>query len=98
MKPAIRLSLLSAGAVLLSACAVHFDRERYIEHEEKRFPAESTVELHLYTFDGSMEVRAWDHAEVLVDVQKRGPDRDAVSKIQVIADRTGDRIQVEARY
>jgi len=89
------LCLVALGS---SACQVNIDHEGYIEREEKRFPAETTVELHLYTFDGAVEVRSWDRPEVLVEVEKRGEDKDAVSKIQVLADRTGNRIQLEARH
>jgi hypothetical protein len=95
---ALSVLSLSAGAALLSACAINIDREGYIEREEKRFPVQTAVELHLYTFDGAMEVRSWDQPEVVVTVEKRGHDKDAVSKIQVLADRTGNRIQIEARY
>jgi Toastrack DUF4097 len=88
---------IAAGLLAGTACTIDVGREGYIEREEKRFPADKLVELHLYTFDGSMEVRSWDRAEVLVEVEKRGRDKEAVSKIQVLAERTGDRIQVEAR-
>jgi hypothetical protein len=84
--------------MFVSGCSVNLDHQGYIEHEEKRFAATSVVDLSLYTFEGSMEVRSWDRPEVLVDVEKRGPDKEAVSKIEVIADRKGDRIQVEARH
>jgi hypothetical protein len=56
------------------------------------------VDLHLYTFDGGVEIRSWDRPEVLVEVEKRGQDQEAVSKIQVLGERTGNRIQIEARH
>ena len=90
--------LLTATVLLTPACAINIDQEGYIAREEKRFPAETLVDLHLYTFDGGVEVRAWDRAEVLVEIEKRGQDQDAISKIQVLADRTGNRIQIEARH
>lgn len=93
--PASCLALAMAAG---SACSVNIDREGYIEREEKRFPAETTVELHLYTFDGAVEVRSWDRSEILVEVEKRGQDKEAVSKIQLLADRSGNRIQIEARH
>jgi hypothetical protein len=97
--PRAALASVCLGAVLASAaCEINIDHEGYIEREEKRFPAEGVVDLHLYTFDGQVEVRSWDRAEILVEVEKRGQDKDAVSKIQVVADRTGRRIQLEARH
>lgn len=77
---------------------VNVDREAYIEREEKRFALDGQADLHLYTFDGSIEVRSWDRAEAVVEIEKRGHDKEAVSKIQVLAERTGDRIQVETRH
>ena len=86
------------AALAAPACGVNIDREAYIEHEEKRFDAASTVELHLYTFDGAVEIRSWDRPEVVVDIQKRGEDKAAVAKVQVVTERTGNKIQIEARH
>jgi hypothetical protein len=91
-------SCLALASLALPACGVNVNHEGYLEREEKRFPAESLVSVHLYTFDGQVEVRAWDRPEVLIEVEKRGRDKDAVSKIQVLGDRAGQRIQVEARH
>ncbi|HUL72692.1 MAG TPA: DUF4097 family beta strand repeat-containing protein [Vicinamibacterales bacterium] len=90
--------VLIASAVAGSACAINVDHEGYIEHDEKRFDAPAVVDLHLETFDGSIDVRAWDRAEISVSIEKRGPTRDAVSRIEVVANRSGDRIDLEARY
>jgi hypothetical protein len=89
---------LALAAVSLPACQVSIDREGYVEREEKRFVVEGAVEVHLYTFDGPIEVRSWDRSEVLVEIEKHGRDKEAISKIQVIADRTGTRVQIEARH
>ena len=89
---------LAFAAVAGAACSVNVDHEGHIQREEQRFAAEGVVDLHLYTFDGAVEVRSWDRPEVLVEVEKRGQDPDAVSKIEIVTDRTGDRIQVEARH
>lgn len=89
---------LSVTVAMSTACAVNIDQQGYIAREEKRFPAEVVVDLHLYTFDGGVEVRSWDRSEVLVEIEKRGQDQEAVSKIQVLADRAGNRIQIEARH
>ena len=95
----VSAGLCFAAAVAgLPACAVNIDDQGYIEREEKRFPAEKAVQLHLYTFDGSVEVRSWARPEIAIEVEKRGQDKEAVGKIQVIAERTGDRIQLETRH
>jgi hypothetical protein len=53
--------------------------------------------VHLITFDGSIEVRTWDRDEVLVEVEKRGQTREDVESIEIKADQSGNRVQVEAR-
>ncbi len=88
---------LSAFALLGGACTIAIDHEGHIEREEKRFQVTGTPELSLYTFDGAVEVRSWDRAEVLVEIEKRGQDPEAVAKIEVLAEQSGDRLQVEAR-
>jgi len=97
MTSRLALAGVAASALLGWACTVNIDHEGHIEREEKRFPVAGAAELALYTFDGSVEVRSWDRAEVLVEVEKRGQDPEAVAAIQVLADQTGGRIQVEAR-
>jgi hypothetical protein len=88
---------LTASAVLGAGCSIDLNHEGHIEREEKRFAVTGTPELSLYTFDGSVEVRSWDRPEVYIEVEKRGQDAEAVSKIQVLAEQSGNRIQVEAR-
>jgi hypothetical protein len=79
------------------ACTVNIDHEGNIEREERRLEVAGTDDISLYTFDGSVEIRSWDRSEVLIEIEKRGQDPEAVAKIEVVAEQTGDRIQVEAR-
>jgi Putative adhesin len=90
-------SCLVATALCGAACAVNINPEGYMEREEKRFVTDGVADLNLYTFDGSVEVRAWDRSDIVVEIEKRGRDKNAVAKIEVVAERTGNRIQVEAR-
>lgn len=69
----------------------------YVEREEKRFPTSGRPDVVLSTFDGSIEVRAWDQPEVLVVVEKHALDRQLVADIEVIAEQSGSRVTVEAR-
>jgi DUF4097 and DUF4098 domain-containing protein YvlB len=80
-----------------SACVVSVGSQGYTAREERRFSVTETPDVHLVTFDGSIEVRTWDHNEVLVEIEKRGQTKDAVDSIQLTADQTGSRVQVEAR-
>jgi hypothetical protein len=94
----MRTVCLVAAVAAVPACSVNFDHEGYIVRDEKHFDAASVVELRLSTFDGVIEVRAWDRPEIVVAIEKRGRDQEAVSKIEVVSERTGDRIKVEARH
>ena len=89
------IATISMGS---AACTVAVDREGMTEREEKRFTVtKAPVDLVLLTFDGNVEVRSWDRAEVLVQIEKRGHDKDSLSTIEVLSDQKGDTIQVEAR-
>jgi hypothetical protein len=97
MRRTVVISSLVAMTLAGSACVVNVDQQGYIEHEEKRFDVAGVVDLHLETFDGSVEVRSWDHPEIRVDVEKRGADKAAVARIEVAATQSGNRIDVTAR-
>ncbi len=92
--------LVGATVATSTACRMDVDSQAFIEREEKRFPVnpDALAELSVTTFDGSVEIRSWDRAEVLVEVEKRGQDKDAVSKISVTAEQKGSQITVEALH
>jgi DUF4097 and DUF4098 domain-containing protein YvlB len=94
--------LLRAGTVVLagavaSGCVVSVDSQGQIVRDEKRFTVKGTPELHLATFDGAVEVRSWEHADVLVEIEKRGPTREAVDSLQVEAVQRGNTIELEVK-
>ena len=75
------MSLLSGTAVAactLAAlgCVELSGAPRYVEREEKRFSVSGRPDLSVSTFDGSIEIRAWDRPEVLVVIEKRGEDKE----------------------
>jgi len=90
--------LVGATVVTSTACRMDVDSQAFIEREEKRFPTDGLMDLSVSTFDGTVEIRSWDRPEVLVEVEKRGQDKEAVSKISVIAEHNGSRISVDARH
>jgi hypothetical protein len=95
---AASLAGLTACAIGGSACVVSVEHKGQIEHVDKRYTVgKAPVELRLTTFDGAIEVRSWDRPEVLVQIEKRGQDKDALAAIEIIAEQKGDVIQVETR-
>ena len=101
VRPLNGLALPAALAVLLSApgCVdiVGADLGQYIEREEKHFTVSGKPDVSLATFDGSIEVRPWNKADVEVVIEKRGRDHDDVSQIEVKAEQNGDRIEITVK-
>jgi len=66
--------------------------------EEKRFTLSGAdqAELRLRTFDGAIRLRSWDRNEVLVEIERRGPDQASAEALTVNASQEGNRIVVEA--
>jgi DUF4097 and DUF4098 domain-containing protein YvlB len=96
---ALRSSLAAAAlaTVLVGVGCVDIvgaDLGRYVEREEKRFSVVGKPEVMVKTFDGSIEIRPWDKAEVEVVVEKRGRDKNDVASIEVRAEQNGNRVEV----
>jgi DUF4097 and DUF4098 domain-containing protein YvlB len=84
-----------AAAMALAACDISVGNAEYSVREEKTFTVSGPARLALTTFDGNIEVRGWDRNEVLVEVEKRGPDQATVDKIQVKAGQNGNVITID---
>jgi len=96
------LNLPSCGilfglAVLLGACDVAIDSGTaiYTVREEKRFAVTGRPDLTLSTFDGSIEIKAWDRPEVVVAVEKRAGDKALADAILIKVEQADNRIRVE---
>lgn len=86
------VSLLGAGG-----CVVRVESQAYTAREEKRFTVEGRPEVTLATFDGPIEVRAWERADVLVEIEKAASVKEIADRIKIVAEQEGNRIRVEAR-
>jgi hypothetical protein len=89
------LSLAVLAAVVSAGCEMTFASNQFSAREEKRFAVTGTPQLDLSTFDGSIEVRSWDRQEVLIEIEKRGPDKAATDLIRVEATQEGNTISVK---
>jgi DUF4097 and DUF4098 domain-containing protein YvlB len=86
-----------AATALLGGCVV-VDSQGHITREEKRFTVSGTPELKLTTYDGAIEIRSGDDAKtVVVEIERRGPTREAIDDVKVDAKQDGNRIDVEVR-
>ena len=84
------------GLVLsASGCVISVDSPAFSAREEKRFACSGRPDLTVATFDGAIEIRAWNRPEVLVEVEKRARDEARADLIKLKAEQTGNRIVVE---
>lgn len=98
MHPFVGVTILPIAMGLLgAACTVQVDSEQRIAREEKRFTVSGEPQLTVATFDGSVEVRSWDRNEVLVEIEKRARDEEALKSIEVKAEQQGNRIDIDVR-
>lgn len=90
---ALGISMLS---VALSACSIDVRGDGAVKREEKRFAVNGQVDLSLHTFDGSIQVKSWDKNDVLVEIERRGPDEQSAEALVVKTTQDGNRIVVDA--
>ena len=96
MRIAVACSVL-ASTLATTACMVSVDSQAMVEREEKRFTVTGAPDLHLTTFDGSIEIRSWDRPDVLVEIEKRGATREAVDGLQVQTEQDGNQVVIEVK-
>ena len=98
--PALRTYHLLALVVAAgtAACSIDVQGREASTREEKRFTVSGAepVELKIQTFDGAIAVRSWDRDEVLVEIERRGPDQAAAEALVVNQTQEGNRIAIEA--
>jgi DUF4097 and DUF4098 domain-containing protein YvlB len=81
----------------LGGCVISLDSQGETAREERTFDVSGTPEVHLITFDGSIQIQSWDRDAVRIEIEKRGPTQEAIKTIEVVAEQNGSRLQVEAR-
>src|SRR4051794_5249862 len=82
-------------AVVGGACTVTLDSQSQIAREERRFTVSGTPSIHLTTFDGAIEIQSWDRPDVLVEIEKRGPTKEALDRLTIKSSQDGNTIQLE---
>ena len=81
-----------------AACSIDVRGREASTREEKRFTVSGAepVDLKIQTFDGAIAVRSWDRDEVLVEIERRGPDQSSAEALVVNQTQEGNRIAIEA--
>ena len=90
------LALTAVLPLTFAGCVV-VDSQGHITREEKRFAVTGTPDLRLTTFDGAIEIRAGEGNTVLVEIEKRGPTKEALDGLKIDTKQEGNRIDVEVR-
>lgn len=88
---------IAAGALALGGCVIDVEGYEAVEAEEHVFAVDGVPDVDLSTFDGRIEVRGWDRAEVRVVVEKRAANRERLEEIEIAIEQSGDRVRVAAR-
>jgi DUF4097 and DUF4098 domain-containing protein YvlB len=91
------LAVAAAATMLSAACEITVDSGPYSVQEEKRFAVTGTPDLSLITFDGSVDIRSWDRAEVLIEIDKRAADKTMAEAITVTAEQSGNTISLHVK-
>jgi DUF4097 and DUF4098 domain-containing protein YvlB len=89
------LAVLLAGSGCIDI--VGADINKYVEREEKHFTTSGTPDVALSTFDGSIEIRAWDKPEVQVIIEKRAVSKEAADSIEIHAEQNGNQVTVDVK-
>ncbi len=95
--PFVPVFALGLGLLPATACVVAVDSHSEIVREEKRFTVDGTPDLRVATFDGSIQIHAWDKPGILVEIEKRGPSKESVNALQVIVEQKGNVIDLEVK-
>jgi len=88
-----------AGLLAATGCIdlASADLSKYVEREEKRFSVTGTPEVVLSTFDGSIEIRAWNKPEVEVIIEKRAVSKEVAAMIEIHAEQSGNQVTVDVK-
>jgi DUF4097 and DUF4098 domain-containing protein YvlB len=84
-------------ALLAAGCTITVDSQGQIVREEKRFTVSGTPAVRVTTFDGSIQIQSWDNPDVLVEIEKRGPTREAIDALEVKTLQDGNTVEVEVK-
>jgi DUF4097 and DUF4098 domain-containing protein YvlB len=90
------LALATALPLTLSGCVV-VDSQGHIAREEKRFAITGQPDLRLTNFDGAIEIRSGEGNAVVVEIEKRGPTKEALDDLKIETKQDGNRIEVDVK-
>jgi DUF4097 and DUF4098 domain-containing protein YvlB len=96
MRANVLIPALAGALLCLTACDIeNFGGfERYTRDFHYSYPLKTGGRLSLETFNGSVEISAWDQDTVDISGTKTGPTQDAVEALKVSIDNSPDSVSV----
>ena len=89
---------LALGASLLATgCTITVDSHSEIAREEKRFTVSGRGDVRVSTFDGTIDIQSWDKPDIVIEIEKRGPTKEALDRLQVVSAQQGNLIELEVK-
>ena len=92
----LRLMVMTLVAASTAACSIDLQGEETVGREDRRFTVEGPLEVVVSTFDGAIDVRSWDRAEVLVQIERRAASTADAKALNVNTTQAPGRLTIEA--
>jgi DUF4097 and DUF4098 domain-containing protein YvlB len=89
-------ALFALSIATSAACSIELDAAQYVGKEDKSFAVSGAADVTIKTFDGSIQVTAWDKPEVAVTIERRADNQADADALKVKAEQTGGRVVIEA--
>jgi DUF4097 and DUF4098 domain-containing protein YvlB len=81
-----------------SGMGSNYSSYRLTERDSKSFAVSGRPRVTVETFDGAINVRAWDKQEVSYAATKRAFDQENMQGIRVVADQRGDEVVIRVEF
>ena len=95
VKTGIALGGLSAALLSLTSCIVDVgDWQRYSKDFHNSYPLKSGGSLLVETFNGAVDISAWDQDNVDIDGTKYGPSQDEADNLRVDIEHTANSVSI----
>jgi DUF4097 and DUF4098 domain-containing protein YvlB len=75
-----------------------YNRYRLIDRDSKSFAVSGMPRVTVETFDGAINVRAWDKQEVSYTAIKRADNQENMQGIRITAEQRGDEVVIRAEF
>jgi DUF4097 and DUF4098 domain-containing protein YvlB len=86
---ALTIVVAGAGCIDLTGAV-----DAYVQSEEKRFFTTGTPDVSLSTFDGAIEIRSWDKAEVEIIIERHASSKAVLDEIEIQSQQDGNKVTV----